>query len=205
MDLPFARATVTVTLDYMDKMHSALTDIWGKANRALTIQFLTCLALIALSTGLASPIEGVVVGGMDLKVIPAVIFVGGAWIVGLLFVYLYALKCREVELKAPIRRQYESLGYPAGWDYQYLRSRMIDEIVVSAVQNGGHAFTAVVGSVSNIIRIAVVHILPLAAIGLAACKAVELYGWAWWVPVAFAPLFVMVIVYVVAAVAKVGK
>jgi Na+(H+)/acetate symporter ActP len=99
-----------VQLNYIDKLHNGLIATGQVINRVAVALILLSLVMIALSVGIVTvnPVFSLV--GLAFSISSWLIFLSGAWLIGIYYVYWLRLNNRESRLHAIVIGIYESAG-----------------------------------------------------------------------------------------------
>jgi len=194
-----------MSLHYIDKCYQGLTEIWAMINGTLIWQSISCIVLIGLATGTVSNKGPLTLGGIDLVMAPAILIIGLSWFVGLMLMFCFSLKCREIQLRTSIIEQYSNLGCPPTWRYEYIEARSIDKIIINAVSTDSYWLTKAVSFSSMLLVNITFSFLPLLAIGFSVYRVASTYGWTWWIICLYVLLIAMILCYVLSVFVKVSE
>jgi|SRR5579859_5949084 len=185
-----------LVLHYIDKVHSSLTGTITALNRVWILLVVFSFILIILCFGLVSTgNSGFSYGGLNLIVPLWIIIFGGAWVIGILFIYLLSLETQRGELVDEIVKLYQSIGYEnnsmklRGTGALEIPNMM--SIVIESIK-----FKSIMDPLLLVI-FGVVFLIPLGAEGIACYKIIAVFGWKWWIIVSFLLLFLLTISYLI--------
>lgn len=183
-------------LHYIDKVHSSLTGTITALNRVWILLVVFSFILIILCFGLVSTSNsGFSYGGLNLIVPFWIIIFGGAWVIGILFIYMLSLETQRGVLVEEIIKLYKSIGYEndsmklggtGALEIPNMMTIAIESIKFESIINIPLSATFVV-----------VLLVPLGAEIIACYKTIATFGWKWWIIASFLLLFLLSISYLI--------
>lgn len=183
-----------VVLNYIDKLIGLLTDGTRIYRRFLLLEFLVFIGLVSVAVGVVSLGPDFAFGGITVQISPAIVLVGGAWTVSTLFVYVMSLAYYLYNLEQEAKHLYQLVGLEG---VPRLRIPSLASFLT-------HGFGVLPGTYGGIVGVIVglpagilIYTSPLIAVVAAWWRAVLLFGWVWWVWVAFLPLGALTLVFLI--------
>ncbi len=178
-----------LTLHYIDKVHTSLLETGQSINRSIVSLALLVVIILALSSGIVSVNQNISLGGFNFNVSISIVLTGGAWAIGLLFIYILGLDYHDSILRDTILRLYKSLGFSDESMFD-LESNSLEfpnilTITLNTKRMPSYFLGKAIYIISLILAFSFFLIGPIIAQIIAGYKMVLLYGATWWIWLSF--------------------
>jgi hypothetical protein len=187
-------------LHYIDKIHSVQMDTVRRTNSIFAIQTIFALLLIAYCTGIISVDEQIAFGGMKINVASQFFLLGGAYLIGVLYIHYLGLSMHRHRITDTIIQLYATFNFAdrreAGETVLIEPAEIINTTLSPKRFGFPHASPCAWNTVGVPFTIAL-FLLPLFAQILAAYRMIKFFGWEPWVTIPFIILLAVIFIYLI--------
>jgi hypothetical protein len=182
---------------FYEKVYDLLLESGKTINRMISLTILLSFLLIIISTGDVT-IDEISFVGIKLKITAALILLGGAWIIGALYIYVIGLTKYNLALQEKINVRYEKFLEKNNKFIGYvfiLSPNIVFTIIATLTQPGTSSLPKLYTGAFNLFVFVIIGaallLFPLVAQLFAYLKVINLFHGTFWIWITFILLFVI--------------
>lgn len=189
-------------MHFIDKLHTTLLTTGKSINRSMMVLFVLALLLLTTASGAVSPGEKVTLSGLSLNIAPWVLPVALSFLLTASFVHILGLSRHEHRIRDKILQLYDELG---------LEDEILDDLQCNPLEQPnlitsvfsqhllGKSPPAKIAFLLGVVLVLLLmFVLPFLAQGFAFYRLIHQTGWTWWLAIAYAYMFALMLSYTIA-------